>query len=284
MKSRLYADLLRQLHNHEPTGVLSALAIGLILVYFLWGVTAHSSLVIWFSANVLIGAVRYTLLRKHVRSAEPSFGFFSWNAWFIIITVLSGTLWGSAAVYLFPIDSILHQSFIAFVLGGMVAGAAGTLSVLMEAFNAYSLPVLLLLTLKFFSVGDKVHIAMGIMVLIYSVLILSIARSISATTRSYIEEKDRSEELNRELESEITDRIKAEEERERLISELQEALSKVKTLSGLLPICSSCKKIRDDKGYWNQIESYIKRHSEADFTHSICPDCTAKLYGKLLKP
>ncbi|MFC1821943.1 MASE3 domain-containing protein [Thermodesulfobacteriota bacterium] len=61
-------------------------------------------------------------------------------------------------------------------------------------------------------------------------------------------------------------------------TKLQEALKKVKTLSGLLPICSSCKKIRDDRGYWSQIESYIGKHSEAEFTHGICPDCAEKIY------
>ncbi len=70
-----------------------------------------------------------------------------------------------------------------------------------------------------------------------------------------------------------------EEEREGLIKELQEALVEVKTLSGLLPICASCKKIRDDKGYWNQIESYIQAHSEAIFSHGLCPTCTDELYG-----
>jgi CheY-like chemotaxis protein len=68
------------------------------------------------------------------------------------------------------------------------------------------------------------------------------------------------------------------EERERLIDQLQEALAQVKKLSGLLPICSSCKRIRDDKGYWNQIEAYIRNHSDADFSHSICPECGNRLY------
>jgi len=66
-------------------------------------------------------------------------------------------------------------------------------------------------------------------------------------------------------------------------NELQIALSEIKTLSGLLPICASCKKIRDDKGYWNQIEVYIRDHSEAKFTHSLCPPCIEKLYGHFLK-
>lgn len=76
----------------------------------------------------------------------------------------------------------------------------------------------------------------------------------------------------------ITERKKNEEERELLIRELQEAIANIKTLSGLLPICSSCKKIRDDKGYWNQLETYIEKHSDADFTHGICPDCALRLY------
>jgi len=80
----------------------------------------------------------------------------------------------------------------------------------------------------------------------------------------------------------ITERKRAEEEREKLLLDLKDALERVKTLSGLLPICSACKKIRDDKGYWNQIESYIRDHSEADFTHSICPECSKKLYGEFL--
>ena len=70
-----------------------------------------------------------------------------------------------------------------------------------------------------------------------------------------------------------------EEERGRLIQTLQGALAKIKRLRGMLPMCASCKKIRDDKGYWNQLEAYIEEHSEAEFTHGFCPDCMKKLYG-----
>jgi len=67
-----------------------------------------------------------------------------------------------------------------------------------------------------------------------------------------------------------------------LIKKLEKALSEVKRLSGFLPICAKCKKIRDDKGYWNQIEEYISEHSEADFSHGICPECGDELYGDFL--
>jgi len=77
----------------------------------------------------------------------------------------------------------------------------------------------------------------------------------------------------------ITARKQAEREREKLISELKEALANVKTLSGLLPICSYCKNVRDDKGYWGQIESYLHKHSDADFSHGICPVCAEKYFA-----
>ncbi|MCP4645422.1 MAG: GAF domain-containing protein [bacterium] len=78
--------------------------------------------------------------------------------------------------------------------------------------------------------------------------------------------------------SEAIHRAQAEEEREHLITELREALANLKTLRGLLPICASCKKIRDDQGYWSQIEVYLHDHSEAEFSHSICPDCMKTMY------
>jgi hypothetical protein len=78
-------------------------------------------------------------------------------------------------------------------------------------------------------------------------------------------------------------RKQIEEERDKLIADLKKALSEVRLLSGLLPICASCKKIRDDKGYWNQIEAYIKEHSSADFSHSICPECAKRLYPELFQ-
>jgi hypothetical protein len=77
--------------------------------------------------------------------------------------------------------------------------------------------------------------------------------------------------------TEIEKRKAAEKERDKVILELQKALAEVKTLRGFLPICSYCHKIRDDKGYWNRIESYIQAHSEAEFSHGICPECLEKV-------
>ncbi len=81
----------------------------------------------------------------------------------------------------------------------------------------------------------------------------------------------------------ITEQKRAERERELLIAKLQDALSEIKTLQGLLPICASCKKIRDDRGQWNELEAYISERSQAQFSHGLCPQCIKKLYPGYLE-
>jgi PAS domain S-box-containing protein len=76
----------------------------------------------------------------------------------------------------------------------------------------------------------------------------------------------------------ISDRKKAEKEREDLITRLQASLTEIKSLRGILPICTFCKNVRDDKGYWEQVDIYLNKHSEADISHSICPECVKKHY------
>lgn len=83
------------------------------------------------------------------------------------------------------------------------------------------------------------------------------------------------------VKEDITARKTIEAEREKLIRDLRDALAKVKTLSGLVPICAQCKKIRDDQGYWNRLESYIQSHSSAVFSHGLCPECSAGLLEEL---
>ncbi|EKD83049.1 MAG: hypothetical protein ACD_39C00917G0003, partial [uncultured bacterium] len=86
---------------------------------------------------------------------------------------------------------------------------------------------------------------------------------------------------NRMLEgfiADVSEAKKLESENQQAITDLQQALREIRVLRGIIPICSSCKKIRDDKGLWNQIEQYIKEHTDSEFSHSICPECAARLY------
>jgi len=91
------------------------------------------------------------------------------------------------------------------------------------------------------------------------------------------------EESKETLEQEIDERKQIAMERETLIIELQDALTQIKTLKGLLPICASCKKIRDKEGCWLILEEYIQDHSEAQFSHGICPECAKQLYPEFCR-
>jgi len=95
--------------------------------------------------------------------------------------------------------------------------------------------------------------------------------------------KDEIGQLSEEFNHLLDERRHAEKDLKQEIAQHKEALDKVKVLSGFLPICASCKQIRDDSGYWNQIETYIKENSDVEFSHSICPDCAEKLYPDLMK-
>ncbi len=105
-------------------------------------------------------------------------------------------------------------------------------------------------------------------------------RAVKANAYGYILKPYDNAELRYTIEIALI-KYRAARERERLIVDLEKALKEVKRLSGLLPICASCKKIRNDDGSWQQIEEYIHAHSEADFSHSICPECAKTLYPEL---
>jgi HAMP domain-containing protein len=96
----------------------------------------------------------------------------------------------------------------------------------------------------------------------------NLARNMEAMSFSIQKQRSQIQKHHDELETRVKERTEA----------LEKALSEIKTLSGILPICAHCKKIRDDKGYWNQIEAYVRDHSEADFTHSICQECAKKFF------
>ncbi len=105
---------------------------------------------------------------------------------------------------------------------------------------------------------------------------LSAACKACLQNQELILHKNHLEQLLNEKTKEI---VLRNQELEEKVNELEKTQDKLQTLSGLLPICAECKKIRDDKGYWNQIESYIQKHSQAEFSHGICPDCSEKMYG-----
>jgi PAS domain S-box-containing protein len=447
---KLNLEQIQKLSENTIFGISATLINSLILSLILWNVAPKMSVIIWFFLLTSVSLVRFFLQRSYSKAMPEFEEAKKWKKWFLLTIALSGVIWGSAGIFLFPPDSIGHQTFIAFVLGGMVAGSVGLFSVILTAFLAYSIPALLPIVIMFFSVKDEIHIAMGIMGILFWLIMFLTAKGLNKTIATSLNLKHENVDLISELQGEIkerkeiekellrkheeiegivekrtselrdvnkklveeievrknaekvlrqseerlslagetanlgmwawridlgrifvnetfyeitglteeearnfslkiwlskfhpddrkqtikilqslfkgetkrmenefrfqhpekgwiwlygigrvierdkdgnpihlvgvhqdiTERKRIEEDREKLISELQKALKEIKTLRGILPLCSFCKKIRDDKGYWEQVDVYIHKYSEADISHSICPDCMKKHYPK----
>ncbi|BBO79215.1 hypothetical protein DSCW_66320 [Desulfosarcina widdelii] len=137
-------------------------------------------------------------------------------------------------------------------------------------FGTYMASMVILLIGVYFAIGQSMAIHL-INVVAFAIVAFILSRVLFLYNRQDF--------FNRRLIDRQSEEIKQQNEKnEALIAELRSALEEVKTLSGFIPICSVCKKIRDDKGYWNQIEEYISTHSDARFSHGICPACMQKMY------
>lgn len=217
--NRLYAELVRQLYRHAPIGIAATLLNSSILTFILWGVISHSVQLIWLSTIALTTFLRYILVYRFHRLASVPYDPARFYGQLIFGLTLSGLLWGSAGIFLFAPDSITHQVFLAFMLGGMVAGAAGTFSIVMIAFFAYSVPALSPIIIRFFIIGDEIHIAMAGLLSLFWLMMFMTAKRVNAATiamfnlnASLAEAKERAEIANQELKSEIEERSKVEQE------------------------------------------------------------------------
>jgi PAS domain S-box-containing protein len=222
---RLYAVQIRQLYRQSHMGIIASLVNSLILVAILWDLVPHWASITWICVMFFATALRYALFYRYRRLSLRSGNAGRYSKAFLIGVLLYGTIWGYAGIFLFPVESIAHQAFLVFALGGMVAGAAAVFSVVMKAYFAYALPALVPLTLRMFLIGDDIHLAMGCMILLYGILISYVAKRINAVTVSSMKlqfknidlinhlaaEKARIEKINEDLKSEIGERERVQE-------------------------------------------------------------------------
>ena len=232
----LRAEQVRLLYKNAPLGIIATVINAAVLVFILRRVVPHGVLTSWFVCALLLSIARLVQVSWFRRLSPDASEIGRWGVWFIIGLACSGVLWGSAGIVLYPVESIIHQEFLAFVLGGMAIGAAGAFSVIMPAFIAYTLLSLTPLIARFLTAGDEIHIAMGGMTLLFSVLVTGIAFRIRRVTLeslhlgfekndlvAYLSSaKDDLERANRRLSSEVVERKRAEEELERHREHLEE--------------------------------------------------------------
>jgi two-component system cell cycle sensor histidine kinase/response regulator CckA len=169
---RLFADQVRKQFEQTASGTAATLVNSTILAIILKSHVSPAVLLTWLACAVLVSISRLMLLwfyrRSGTQDSEPE----KWNALFIGTLFLAGLFWGSAAVFLFPEGSFGHQVLIAFVTGGMVAGAVSSFTAVIAAFFFFAIPALLPICIRFFLAGSDIHVAMGSMVALY-LLILS---------------------------------------------------------------------------------------------------------------
>lgn len=174
----LYTELVEQLYSNAVLGMLASIVNALILAVIQRKVTSSATLIAWVAVLFVITLLRYRELRAFRRRSPQASEADYWSRRFIVGALLSGMAWGSSAIFLFPMESLAHQVFLVFVIGGMVAGAAAAFSSIMKAFLAYSVPAVFPIIARFALLGDEFHLAMAGMALLFWAMMFLIARRI----------------------------------------------------------------------------------------------------------
>jgi signal transduction histidine kinase len=172
----------RRLYENAPIGFAATVINASILAGILRDWIEPSTLLLWWTSLMGLTAIRFALGEWFRRVAsKQDFDPGRWIVAFVAAIFAAGLIWGSAGIWLLP-QSVAHQTFVAFVLGGMVAGASATFSIRMDAFLAYTVPALAPLAIRFVSMGDELHVAMGVMVILFGLLLTATAHRVHQLT------------------------------------------------------------------------------------------------------
>ena len=209
---KLYIDQIQQLTGQTSLGASVSIINSFILSLVLWSVISKTRIIIWFSLVLVISLFRILLQKKNQERISDLKTATNRKNRFLIYLAVSGIVWGSAGIMLFPSSSIGHQVFIAFVLGGMVAGSVGVYSLLKTAFLTYSIPAFFPIIFMLFSVNDIMHHAMATMAgLFWLAMFITVGR-LNVWLIKSLDLKYENIELVSSLETEINERIAVEEE------------------------------------------------------------------------
>lgn len=291
-EAKIEKKRLATLYNQSNVALPGSLFVAICISVLFWNKIEARFLVLWLAAMGvvllarLITYLKYKSLKKDPRN--PRYWFLIYG----ISTSAGGALWGIFGMYAHFHTPMVYLSITLIILAGLIAASVATNAASLPIYFGFSLPAIGPVAISLILSGEFEKSILGLLALVYLWLTSQSAIQLNRVILQSLtyryeklqllddlqKEKAQVLELNKQLSLDIEHRKQTEKEKEILILQLRNALSEVKTLSGLIPICAQCKKVRDDKGYWSQIESFIHEHSNADFSHGICPDCAKELY------
>ena len=211
-QQKIVIDQVGRLTAQSTLGISATALISTILAIVLLGAMPYPKVIVWLASVLFVCLCRMGIqlyFQKHPVTVDTV------NTRKMILTVslaVSGIMWGAVPIFLFPARSLAHQVIITFVLGGMVAGSVGVFASVIESFYAFSIPTMIPLTVAFLSIGDNFHLAMGTMLVIYSVFMLTAARRLNREIYDFLSTKYEKIDLISSLEAEIGQRQQAQKE------------------------------------------------------------------------
>ena len=183
----IYKEQLEHLYRLCSIGIVATLVNSFLLIFALRKVISHTALINWVTAMLLIALFQYILQKIYESSGSMKEEQYRWGTLFHIGAAMSGLFWGSTAIFLFPAESIIHQLFLALISCGMIAVAVAAYSVILDAFLAYCIPAGIPVIIRFLVIGDEIHLTVGGVVLIFSVLMFFTAKSINSFLKTSLE-------------------------------------------------------------------------------------------------
>ena len=314
---KVHEAQIRQLYSQTWSGLIGIMIIMVSACIILWQVVPQWKLLLWAAVLVILSVARSFLIVVFQRKQPQGSDIYRWARLHVIGTIASGVMWALPSIFLWPANSPIHQLIWPLCIVGLAASAVAKFCTWKPAYFPYLFLILIPMSLRLFSEGGLTYNVFGLLGLVFIVILVQTGEMMNSSSTSVLsmsirnealnlflsEEKTKEEKLNSQLQQEIVEHKYSQEElqqrnqeleqlnaqlnmtKNNLVStnkELESALANIRQLRGMLPICSSCKKIRNDSGYWEQIEAYVREHSEIEFSHSLCPDCSKKLYSDLL--
>jgi PAS domain S-box-containing protein len=222
---RLFADQVHKQYENTAFGTAATLINGLILVFVLRSHVQHLNLLVWLAGAGVVSASRMLLQWSYLKSSTQYSHPEKWNERFIVTLFLSGVLWGAAAIFLFPSNSIGHQAFVALVTGGMVAGAVSAFTAVIAAFFIFSIPALLPICVRFFLIGSEIHMAMGAMTLLFMLIVTLTATRMHKNILYLLASKYEKGALIADLQREVEQRKEAQEKLSRQKEQVEDMVT-----------------------------------------------------------